>query len=95
MFQKPPESPDDVIVEVEGRPVSVPSGASVAAAALIAGLSSTRTSASTGEPRAAYCMMGVCFECLMVIDDEPSQQACMVRVRPGMRIRSQHGAREL
>lgn len=94
MFKKPPESAEDVLVEVEGRPVRVPAGASAAAAALLAGLPSTRTSPATGEPRAPYCMMGVCFECLMVVDDLPSQQACMVTVRHGMRIRRQEGARE-
>ena len=94
MFQKPPDSAGCITVEVEGRPVNVPRGASAAAAALIAGLASTRTSPATGEPRAPYCMMGVCFECLLVIDDEPSQQGCMVTVKPGMRIRRQEGARE-
>lgn len=94
MFKKPPEGAEDVLVEVEGRPVRVPAGSSAAAAALLAGLPSTRTSPATGEPRAPYCMMGVCFECLMVVDDLPSQQACMVTVRPGMRIRRQEGARE-
>ncbi len=95
MFLKPPETADAVTVEVEGRPVVVPRGASAAAAALIAGLASTRASPVTGEPRAPYCMMGACFECLLVIDDEPSQQGCLVTVRPGMRIRRQEGAREL
>jgi D-hydroxyproline dehydrogenase subunit gamma len=93
MFQKPPESSATVAVEVEGRAVAVPKDASAAAAALIAGLASTRTSAATGEARAPYCMMGVCFECLLVIDGEPSQQGCMVQVRPGMRIERQKGAR--
>jgi hypothetical protein len=95
MFRKPPEITATVVVEVEGRAVAVPQGASAAAAALLAGLASTRTSPATGEPRAPYCMMGACFECLLVIDDEPSQQGCMVTVRPGMRIRRQEGAREL
>ena len=35
---------------------------------LLAGLGYTRTSPITDEKRAPYCMMGVCFECLMVID---------------------------
>lgn len=95
MFRKPPDSTEHVTVEVEGRPVSVPKHASAAAAALIAGLASTRTNAATGEPRAPYCMMGVCFECLLVIDGEASQQGCLVQVRPGMRIGRQEGAREL
>lgn len=84
-----------VRVVVEGRDVTVPRGASAAAAALIAGVSSTRDSPIDGAPRAPYCMMGVCFECLMLIDGEPSQQACMVTVKPGMQIERQHGAREL
>jgi hypothetical protein len=95
MFQKPPDTADAIVVEVEGRQVTVPLGASAAAAALIAGLPSTRTLPATGEPRSPYCMMGVCFECLLVIDGEPSRQGCMITVREGMRIRRQEGAREI
>ncbi|MNU05931.1 Hydrogen cyanide synthase subunit HcnA [compost metagenome] len=40
-------------------------------------------------------MMGVCFECLMEIDGEPSRQSCLVTVREGMRVRTQDGARTL
>ena len=95
MFQKLSEAADAVNVFVEGQAVRVPAGSSAAAAALIAGLVSTRTSPATHQPRAPYCMMGVCFECLLVIDNEPSQQACMVTVRPGMQINRQNGARQL
>lgn len=84
-----------VTVYVEGRPVSVGAGESAAAAALAAQVGHTRTSPITGEKRAPYCMMGVCFECLMVIDGMPSRQACMVKVREGMRIERQTGPREL
>jgi D-hydroxyproline dehydrogenase subunit gamma len=55
----------------------------------------TRTTPVSGSPRAPYCMMGVCFECLMEIDGIANRQACMVRVRPGMRITRQQGARML
>ncbi len=76
----------NVTVNVEGKAISVPAGESAAGAALAAGLTHTRVSPVTGEPRAPYCMMGVCFECLMVIDGVPSRQACMIPVREGMRI---------
>jgi predicted molibdopterin-dependent oxidoreductase YjgC len=36
-------------------------------------------------------MMGVCFECLVTIDGEPSRQACLVAVREGMQVSPQHG----
>lgn len=86
---------ETVTVYVDGRAVSVGANESAAAAAMLAGLGYTRTSPITAEPRAPYCMMGVCFECLMVIDGRPSRQACMVKVRAGMRIERQLGPRVL
>ena len=48
--------------------------------------------AVTSAPRAPYCMMGVCFECLVEIDGKPSRQACLTPVRDGMVIKRQQGA---
>ena len=94
MFRPRPDSGrTTVAVEVEGRAVRVPEGASAAAAVLIAGLGSIRDSAVGAGERAPHCMMGVCFDCLAEIDGEPNRQSCMVTVRPGMRIRRQRGAR--
>ena len=84
-----------IAVEVEGRSVLVPSGASAAAAVLLAGLPNIRETPVTGSPRAPYCMMGVCFDCLAEVDGVPNVQSCMVPVRPGMRIGRQHGRRTL
>ncbi len=96
MFHKPPEAiRQTVTVLVDGQPVTVNAGESAAAAAMLAGLDFTRQSAVSGEPRAPYCMMGVCFECLMVIDGIASRQACLVQVREGMRIARQDGRRGL
>jgi hypothetical protein len=90
MFRKLPDgSGPRLTVFVEGQPVAVSEGDSAATAALLAGLSATRASAIGGQPRAPYCMMGVCFECLMVIDGLASQQACLMPVREGMRIARQ------
>ena len=84
-----------ITVYVDGKSVNVGANESAAAAALHAGIGYTRLSPISGEKRAPYCMMGVCFECLMVIDGVPSRQACMVRVHSGMRIERQLGAQEL
>jgi len=86
---------DSIVVYVEGQAVEVSVHDSAAAAAMRAGIGFTRTSPITGEKRAPYCMMGVCFECLMLIDGVASRQACMVPVQPGMRIERQSGPREL
>jgi predicted molibdopterin-dependent oxidoreductase YjgC len=40
-------------------------------------------------------MMGVCFECLMVIDGQPNTQSCMTPVAEGMEVRFQQGARSV
>lgn len=45
--------------------------------------------------RAPYCMMGVCFECLVAIDGRPGRQSCLVAVKDGMVIQRQEGASEL
>lgn len=39
-----------------------------------------------GSPRAAFCMMGVCFECLVQVDGIPNQQACLLEVKDGMQV---------
>ena len=70
----------------DGREVDAREGDSVAAALLAAGIGPIRFSAVSGDPRAPYCMMGVCFECLVEIDGLANRQACMVRVRPGMQV---------
>src|SRR5471032_1809696 len=76
------------------QPLSVPGGRSVAAALLAAGVQRFRATPVSGAPRAPYCMMGACFECLVEIDGMPSRQSCLVTVQVGMRIHSQEGARD-
>ena len=96
MFKPLPHSTDEsVSVVVNGKPVSVPRGCTAAAAMLLAGEGHTRTTALSGEPRAPYCMMGVCFECLMEINGEANQQGCLVIVTEGMQIERQIGKREV
>src|SRR5205085_6185320 len=96
MFRPRPDAPAATVeVEVEGRTVRVPEGASAAAAVLLAGLASIRDTPVSASPRAPYCMMGVCFDCLAEIDGVPNRQSCLVTARPGMRIRRQSGARTI
>ncbi|OZI32091.1 NAD(FAD)-dependent dehydrogenase [Bordetella genomosp. 10] len=79
----------------EDRPLDVPEGISVASALLISGVRAFRSTPVSGAPRAPYCMMGVCFECLVEIDGRPGRQSCLTPVRDGMVIKRQEGASEL
>lgn len=73
-------------ITVDGQNRSVPEGASVAAALLLTEAVPFRYSLVDQSPRAPYCLMGVCAECLVTIDDQPGQFACRTIVQPGMRV---------
>lgn len=73
-----------IVLTVNGQPVEVIEGASVAAAVAHAGAVFRRS--LTGEPRSALCGMGLCFECRATIDGVAQQQACMLPVRAGMQV---------
>ena len=79
---------------IDGVAFEAREGDSVAAAMLGAGHPTTRASPLSGAPRAPYCLMGVCFECLVTIDGVGNRQACMTAVEPGMRIETQQGKRK-
>ena len=79
--------PDEITVVVDGSPLQVPAGASVAVAVAIAGRP-CRTSV-IGEPRGPLCGMGICFECRVTIDGIPHRRACQVFAEPGMVVRTQ------
>lgn len=74
----------------DGRALDVPAGISVAAAVLgHAHAGHTATHPVDHSSRAPYCLMGVCFECLMEIDGEADVQSCLVPVREGMVVNRQ------
>lgn len=75
----------------EGEPVEARDGDTIATALLAAGAGATRSSAVGGAARATYCLMGVCFECLVEVDGVPNRQGCLVPVAEGMAVRRQHG----
>ena len=96
MFTLLPHSTEQTLtVTINGAIVNVPRGCSAAAAMLMHESGATRTTSLSGEGRAPYCMMGVCFECLMAINGEPNQQGCLTTVTEGMRINRQQGKHEV
>lgn len=90
-----PHNSGKVTLNYEGRELSVRSGLSVAAALLEAGITRFRDTPVSGAGRGPFCLMGVCFDCLMVIDGRANSQACMTEVRDGMHIERQSGAADV
>ena len=92
MFRKLDDAAASTLtVYVDGRPVAADANESVAAVLLRQAGFWSRTTPVSGEPRAPYCMMGVCFDCLAIVDGVASVQTCLARVRDGMRVEHQRG----
>lgn len=84
-----------VTLYIEDQTIQVPAGDTVAAAILSAGLLPSRATPISNSQRAPYCLMGVCFECLVTIDGKENSQACMTQVQDGMRVSKQIQAPDL
>ena len=96
MFRRLPDAAGDTIsCTITGQRAQALAGDTVAAALLAAGADHCRTTPISGARRAPYCMMGVCFECLVTIDGVGNRQACLIPVREGMRVETQSGARAI
>jgi D-hydroxyproline dehydrogenase subunit gamma len=88
--------PQAVTIQVNGREVSAYEGETVATALIAADvLTMSRDDAShsaSGRPRSPYCNMGVCFDCMVEIEDGVDGvplrvRACLTPVRAGLRVR--------
>jgi hypothetical protein len=73
-------------VTINGAPVVVTSGATVAVAMAIAGYA-CRTSVG-GEPRGPLCGMGICFECRVAINGKPHRPGCQILCEQGMDVKT-------
>ena len=79
-------------VTFDGRRIAVLPGQTIAAALWAAGVVSWRTTRDKGEPRGVFCGIGVCFDCLLVVNDVPDVRACQRFPADGDVVRTQRGA---
>jgi D-hydroxyproline dehydrogenase subunit gamma len=77
---------EQVALSVNGKRVSVPSGATVAVAIMLADEACRKS--VTGESRGPLCGMGICFECRAVIDGNPHSRTCQVICQAEMKVRT-------
>ncbi|MEL6266457.1 MAG: (2Fe-2S)-binding protein [Pseudomonadota bacterium] len=81
------DAPAAIRLRMEGADVLAIAGESVAAALMAHGRLTLRHAPRSGAPRGAFCLMGVCQECVMLIDGV-RRQACMAEARDGMVVES-------
>ena len=66
-------------------------GQSVAAALLANQERITRYTRVESKPRGLFCGIGICFDCLLIIDNHRNQRSCIVEIKEGMSVMTQHG----
>lgn len=75
----------------DGSPVPFRDGQTLGAALVAHGVTSWRVTRVGGRPRGLFCGIGICFDCLVTVDDVPNQRACLVRARDDMVVTTQEG----
>jgi hypothetical protein len=76
-----------VTFRFDGRAMTAPAGATIAAALLANGIAGWRTTRRRGEPRGLFCGIGYCHDCLVDVNERPALRACQVFVGEGDDVR--------
>jgi predicted molibdopterin-dependent oxidoreductase YjgC len=75
---------ENLTLTIDGRPLTVAAGTTVAAALLMVGASSRRS--VLGHPRTPVCGMGVCMECRATVNGAPQQRTCQILCAEAMEV---------
>ena len=67
----------------DGHPLRARAGSSIAAALLDNGITAWRLSRRDRRPRGVFCSIGTCFDCLVVVGDQPAARACVTGLAEG------------
>lgn len=81
----------EVTFDFDGRPLTASDGQTLAAALISNDILSWRTTRLTHQPRGVFCGIGLCFDCLVVLNGNPNVRACLITVHQGDVVRSQFG----
>ena len=82
MFRRIRPQVDTVTVYIDDQPFMATAGEPVANVLLSEGFNSVHT--TNGQSRGPYCMMGVCFDCMITLQDGQVEQACQVYAEDGI-----------
>ena len=63
-------------------------GQSVAAALIAQDQRVLRHTRFESNPRSIFCGIGLCFDCVVVIDGVANQRSCLVEISEGMKVQS-------
>lgn len=80
-----------VTLTVDGKPIKAIKGEMILAALLAQGIIISRYTEKRKEPRGFFCAIGMCTDCVMIVDGIPNTRTCVTPVKDGMVIETQHG----
>ena len=82
-------------IEVDGRKLLAYEGETIAAVLLAAGIRVSRFTPKKHRPAGFYCGIGLCHECVMVVNGVPNTRICQTLAAPGCRVETQKGLGEI
>jgi D-hydroxyproline dehydrogenase subunit gamma len=83
---------DLVTFSFDGTPMRARRGLTIGGALLANGVTSWRVTRTDGRPRGIFCAIGVCFDCLVDVNERRAVRACLVQVADGDAVRTCRGA---
>jgi hypothetical protein len=78
-------------ISFDGKPIPCRDGWTIGAALTAAGIRSWRTTRQRQQPRGLFCGIGICFDCLVTVNGQPSLRACLVPAQPDDEVCTQEG----
>lgn len=79
---------EKVSFSFNGQDLQCESGQTIAAALIAAQRRELRLTRFGKEPRSIFCGIGICYDCVVVVDGIANQRSCLVQVKSGMRVES-------
>jgi len=71
-----------------GKSISCEEGQSIAAAMIAVGNRELRTTRFGDEPRSIFCGIGVCYDCVVVVNGVANQRSCLIEAKDAMKVES-------
>jgi predicted molibdopterin-dependent oxidoreductase YjgC len=91
----PLDEKKEISITVDGKAIKAIQGEPLASALIAAGIMTFRRTRIRKEPRGYFCGIGLCTDCMMMVDGIPNVRTCITPVKEGMTVETQVGlARE-
>ena len=86
---EPLDQQRQVTILVNGKEIKAIEGEPIASALIAAGIMVFHKTRLRKDPRGFFCGIGLCSDCMMVVDGVPNVRTCITPVRDGMKIETQ------